>query len=162
MGACNGFRACRTGESEKLTGERCGRIHCAPSSRRGCDTYDPPVNGVEDFGLVREEKPETPELARCWRQREPAHKLINFKNIPTLLMSAEASFGAPTAHCNAAFLKQAGVPVDFIRLADISIRGNGHFLMLEKNNLDIAAVIADWLDKRVTPNETTAGEKMAR
>src|SRR6516165_630419 len=64
-------------------------------------TYDPPVNGVEDFGLVREEKPETPELARCWRQREPAHKLINFKNIPTMQMSAEASFGAPTAHCNA-------------------------------------------------------------
>ena len=55
-------------------------------------------------------------------------------------MSAEASFGAPTAHCNAAFLKQAGVPVDFIRLADIGIRGNGHFLMLENNNLEIAAL----------------------
>jgi hypothetical protein len=76
--------------------------------------------------------------------------------------SAEASFGAPTAHCNAAFLKQAGVPVDFIRLADIGIRGNGHFLMLEKNNLEIAAVIADWLDRRVTRSETPAGEKTAR
>jgi hypothetical protein len=54
------------------------------------------------------------------------------------------------------------VPVEFIRLADIGIRGNGHFLMLEKNNLDIAAVIADWLDRRVTPNETTAGEKTTR
>jgi hypothetical protein len=31
--------------------------------------------------------------------------------------------------------------------------------MLEKNNLEIAAVIADWLDKRVTPTETIAGEK---
>ena len=110
-------------------------------------TYDPPVSGVEDFGLVRQERPDAPELARCWRQREPAHKLIHFKDIPTLQMTAEASFGAPTAHCNAAFLKQAGVPVDFVRLADIGIRGNGHFLMLEKNNLDIAAVIADWLDK---------------
>jgi hypothetical protein len=29
--------------------------------------------------------------------------------------------------------------------------------MLEKNNLDVAAVIADWLDRRVTPNETAAG-----
>ena len=74
-------------------------------------TYDPPVNGVEDFGLVRQEKPDAPELARCWRQKEPAHRLINLRNIPTLQMSAEASFGAPTAHCNAAFLKQAGVPV---------------------------------------------------
>jgi pimeloyl-ACP methyl ester carboxylesterase len=125
-------------------------------------TYDPPVNGVEDFGLVRQEKSDAPELARCWRQKEPAHKLINLKNIPTLQMSAEASFGAPTAHCNASFLKQAGVAVDFVRLADVGIRGNGHFLMLEKNNLEIAAVIADWLDRRVTAGERTAGEKTAR
>src|SRR3954451_4580032 len=92
---------------------------------------------------------------------------INFKYIPTLQMSAAggrksrrtASFGAPTAHCNAAFLKQAGVPVDFTRLADIGIRGNGHFLMLEKNNLEIAAVIADWLERRVTPSEAQTGRK---
>ena len=122
-------------------------------------TYDPPVKGVDDFGLVRQEKADAPDLPRCWQQKEPAHKLINFKNIPTLQMSAEASFGAPTAHCNAAFLKSAGVPVDFIRLSEIGIHGNGHFLMLEKNNMEIAAVIADWLDKRVTPAETAAGEK---
>jgi pimeloyl-ACP methyl ester carboxylesterase len=108
---------------------------------------------------VRQEKPDAPDLARCWRAKEPAPQLINFKNIPTLQMSAEASFGAPTAHCNAAFLKQVGVPVDFVRLADIGIRGNGHFLMLEKNNLEIAAVIADWLTKRVTPGEAAVGEK---
>jgi len=125
-------------------------------------TYEPPVKGVEDFGLVQQEKADAPDVARCWRQKEPAHKLINLKNIPTLQMSAEASFGAPTAHCNAAFLKSAGVPVDFIRLADVGIRGNGHFLMLEKNNLEIAAVIADWLNKRVTPTETAAGEKTTR
>jgi len=125
-------------------------------------TYDPPVKGIEDFALVRQDKPDAPELARCWRAKEPAPKLINFKNIPTLQMSAEASFGAPTAHCNAAFLKQVGVPVDFIRLAEIGIRGNGHFLMLEKNNLEIAAVIADWLDKHVTPSETAAGAKTTR
>jgi pimeloyl-ACP methyl ester carboxylesterase len=121
-------------------------------------SYDPPVKGVEDFHLVHQDKPDAPDLARCWRQSEPAHKLINFKNIPTLQMSAEASFGAPTAHCNAAFLKQAGVPVDFVRLADIGIHGNGHFLMLEKNNLQIAAVIADWLDRHVPPGETAAGK----
>ena len=122
-------------------------------------TYDPPVKGIEDFVLVRQDKPDAPDLARCWEQKEPLKKLVNFKNIPTLQMSAEASFGAPTAHCNAKFLQSAGVPVDFIKLADIGIRGNGHFLMLEKNNLEIAAVIADWLDKRVTPGE--AGAKKA-
>jgi pimeloyl-ACP methyl ester carboxylesterase len=121
-------------------------------------SYDPPVKGVEDFGLVQEEKPESPDVARCWRQKEPAHKLVNLKNIPTLQMSAEASFGAPTAHCNAAFLKSAGVPVDFVRLGDIGIHGNGHFLMLEKNNMEIAAVIADWLDKHVGPAEKAAAK----
>lgn len=119
-------------------------------------TYDPPVKGIEDFTLVREEKPDAPDLARCWVQKEPGKKLINFKNIPTLQMSAEASFGAPVAHCNAKFLKSAGVPLDFIKLADIGIKGNGHFLMLEKNNMEIAKVIADWMDKRITPNEKTA------
>jgi pimeloyl-ACP methyl ester carboxylesterase len=122
-------------------------------------TYDPPVKGVEDFNLVRQEKADAPDLARCWEQKEPLHTLVNFKNIPTLQMSAEASFGAPMAHCNFKFLKSAGVPVDFIKLGDIGIHGNGHFVMLEKNNLEIAAVIADWLDKRVTPTETAAGKK---
>jgi len=34
--------------------------------------------------------------------------------------------------------------------------------MLEKNNLEIAAVIADWLETRVTPSETVAGERTVR
>ncbi len=111
---------------------------------------------------MRQDKADAPDLARCWEQKEPLKKLVNFRNIPTLQMSAEASFGAPTAHCNAKFLESAGVPVDFIKLADIGIRGNGHFLMLEKNNLEIAAVIADWLDKRVTPGEAGAKKAEAR
>jgi hypothetical protein len=72
-------------------------------------------------------------------------------------MSAEASFGASTAHCDGTFLKQVGVPVDFMRLADIGIRGDGRFLTPEKNNLEIAAVIADWLNRRVTSTQATAG-----
>jgi pimeloyl-ACP methyl ester carboxylesterase len=122
-------------------------------------TYDPPVTDPKEIALERQEKADGPDLARCWQQKEPARKLINFKNIPTLQISAEASFGAPTAHCNAAFLKSAGVPVDFVRLADLGIRGNGHFVMLEKNNLEVAGVIADWLNKRVTPTEPATGEK---
>ena len=34
-----------------------------------------------------------------------------------------------------------------IRLADMGIHGNSHVMMLEKNNKDIAAVIAQWLEK---------------
>ena len=35
----------------------------------------------------------------------------------------------------------------FIRLDEVGIRGNGHMMMLEKNNMAIAGVMADWLDR---------------
>ena len=45
------------------------------------------------------------------------------------------------------YLNQAGVHPTWIKLADIGIHGNSHVMMLEKNNRQIAAVIAGWLDK---------------
>jgi pimeloyl-ACP methyl ester carboxylesterase len=118
-------------------------------------TYSPPAP-PEGLDIVQEEKPQGPGLVRCWLQKEPARKLVNFNKIPILIMTAEASFEAPSVHCASLTLKQAGIDHDFIRLADIGIHGNGHFLMHEKNNLEIAAVIANWLDKKVTPLEKSA------
>ncbi len=40
--------------------------------------------------------------------------------------------------------KQAGVKNTFVRLAVHGIRGNGHMMMLEKNNLEIAAFLRGW------------------
>jgi hypothetical protein len=34
----------------------------------------------------------------------------------------------------------------YVRLADIGIHGNGHMLMIEKNNADIAEVARKWLE----------------
>jgi hypothetical protein len=42
------------------------------------------------------------------------------------------------------------VKPSYIRLADIGIHGNSHVMMLEKNNKEIAGVIAAWLDKTVS------------
>ena len=56
-------------------------------------------------------------------------------------------------------LRQAGVPVTFIRLADLGIRGNGHMMMMEKNSDAIAQVITDWLDKVVAPLEPKQPQK---
>jgi hypothetical protein len=53
----------------------------------------------------------------------------------------------------AAFFRPIIHARDFVRPAGLGIHGNGHFMMLEKNNLQIAEVIADWLSKRVTPIE---------
>ncbi len=40
--------------------------------------------------------------------------------------------------------QQAGVKNTFVRLPERGIRGNGHMMMLEKNNLEIAAFIRGW------------------
>jgi hypothetical protein len=72
------------------------------------------------------------------------------------LIEAEASFYAGYNHCNVAYLRQAGVPVEFVKLADVGIKGNGHMMMMEKNSDQIAEVIANWLDKAVTTEQEPA------
>ena len=44
---------------------------------------------------------------------------------------------------------QAGVKTTAMRLADHDVRGNGHMMMIEKNNLQIAALLLDWLSHTV-------------
>jgi pimeloyl-ACP methyl ester carboxylesterase len=112
-----------------------------------------PAAGPEGLEVVRQETSDGPGLARCWMQKEPARKLVNLAHIPVLVMTAEASFQAPTAHCTKILLNQAGVAHDFILLSELGIHGNGHFVMHEKNNMQVADVIADWLQRRVTPLE---------
>ena len=42
-------------------------------------------------------------------------------------------------------IKAAGGSVDIVELPKIGIRGNSHMLMMDKNNLEVAAVIQKWL-----------------
>jgi pimeloyl-ACP methyl ester carboxylesterase len=71
---------------------------------------------------------------------------VTLQHIPVLVVQAEASYHATFDHCTIAYLRQAGLSkVRFIRLAEVGIKGNGHMLMLEKNNLEIAAVAERWL-----------------
>jgi len=108
-------------------------------------TYRPAVASASDLAIVAQEKPDGPDLVRCHLQQEPARQLINL-TMPILVVTAEASYHAPYDHCTVRYLEQAGVKPSFIRLADIGIRGNSHVMMNEKNNKEIAAVIARWLD----------------
>jgi hypothetical protein len=62
-----------------------------------------------------------------------------------LVVQTEASYHAAYDHCTVACLQQARVAaVRFLRLAGAGLRGNGHMLMLEKNSLEIAAVVDKW------------------
>ena len=113
-------------------------------------TYDPPLGPGESPVFVCEDEPQGAGLVRCWRQAEPARKLTNLAAIPVVILQGEASYHAPYDHCTSQYLTQAGVANTFIRLADRGIRGNGHMMMIEANNAEIAGVIATWLDGVLT------------
>ncbi len=116
---------------------------------RGPMTFSPPVKNASELKFAQESKADGPGLTRCWLQAGPPRQLVNLKGIPILILTAEASYHAPYDHCTSKFLRQAGVEHDFVRLVDVGIRGNGHMMMLEKNNLEIAAFLRDWLEKRI-------------
>lgn len=110
-------------------------------------TYSPPIQNASELSFVQQKSPDQPDLARCYTQKEPARQLPNLEKMPILVLSSEASYHAPYDHCTVKYLEQAGVHPTYIRLADRGIHGNGHAMMLEKNNQQVAAVIAQWLDK---------------
>ena len=116
---------------------------------RGPITYAPPVSSLEELKLVRQDKADGPGLVRGWQQAEPARQLPTLQGIPILLFTAEASYHAPYDHLTSKYLRQAGVEHDFVRLADAGLRGNGHMIMLEKNNLEIAAFMRQWMESHV-------------
>ena len=94
-------------------------------------------------------QPDKPDLVRCWVQKSPARQLPNLRGIPIVIIMSEASYHASYDHCTTAWLTQAGVPNTFTRLADVEIHGNGHMMMLEKNNLEIARLIDEWVQENV-------------
>ena len=113
-------------------------------------TYDPPVKNPAELQPVLEDKSDAPgDVVPCYLQKEPAHKLINLEKIPVVYLSSEGGYHREYDPCLAKWLNQAGVHAQFVRLEDVSIHGNGHEMMLEKNSDDIAKFIGNWIDKNV-------------
>ena len=113
-------------------------------------TYDPPVTDpAKDLPTFVQEKPDAPGLIACALQKEPARKLPNLAGKPVLVVAAPASYHAESDHCMVKYLQQAGVPAEYVNLEDKGIKGNAHMMMIEKNNLEIAAFLHDWMRKKV-------------
>jgi pimeloyl-ACP methyl ester carboxylesterase len=101
-------------------------------------------------------------------QAEPARKLKNWQNTAVAVYTAEASFVNVNPGA-VAFLKQAGVNATELRLKDLGIHGNGHAMMLEKNNREALKPITDWIEKTIpakgapvrTPGSKKPGESTA-
>jgi len=111
--------------------------------------FDPPATASSDLKSVRQQSSDRPGLAPCRQQVEPARQLPHLKGIPVLIVSSESSYHAAYDHCTARFLSQAGVSNTFIRLEDRGIHGNGHMMMLEKNNREVAALLHQWVSRNI-------------
>ncbi|WP_375464892.1 alpha/beta hydrolase [uncultured Methylobacterium sp.] len=111
-------------------------------------TFDPPMATPTDLTVVQAEAPLRPGQIRCWLQAEPARKLPRLARVPAVIVTGEASFRATMDDCTGAFLEQAGAKPDRLALAEHGIRGNGHMMMLETNNAEVADAIIGWIEGR--------------
>lgn len=110
--------------------------------------YDPPViDPAVDLPFIHQAAPDAPDKVCCYLQQEPPRKLVNLVRIPVAVVTGEASFHAGYDHCVVKYLRQGGVEVSHIRLAEEGIHGNGHMMMLEKNSDAIAARLCRWIEE---------------
>ena len=112
-------------------------------------TYDPIVKTPDEIDVIQQKQPDAPDLYACWLQAEPARRLPNLIAVPIMVVTSEASYHAVYDHCTVRYLRQVGAHVDFVRLEDVGIHGNGHMMMLEINNMAIASIIARWADNSI-------------
>jgi pimeloyl-ACP methyl ester carboxylesterase len=109
--------------------------------------YEPPISSPSE--LVTEVVGNaTTSRRQCVRQIEPARTLPNIASVPYVMITAEASVHVTYDHCIVDYLKQVGADPEWIKLGEIGIKGNAHFMHLEKNNGDIAGVVLRWIDGR--------------
>ncbi|KAI9158025.1 alpha/beta-hydrolase [Paramyrothecium foliicola] len=109
-------------------------------------SYQPQLENAS--GLVTEIIGEdTVERRECHQQREPARTLPNVSSVPYLAISGEASYFNAHGHCIMNYLRQVGGAPEWIKLADVGIKGNGHFMHVELNNLKIAKLVENWFSR---------------
>ena len=121
-------------------------------------TYDPPV--TQDSPIVwklRQVNPKVSDCAACWSQAGTPRRLVHLASIPVLVITGEASYHALIDRCTVRYLKETSVNADHMSLPDHGINGNGHMMMLEKNNLDIASLIETWMIRCIGGLSRTSG-----
>jgi pimeloyl-ACP methyl ester carboxylesterase len=112
-------------------------------------TFDPPASEASEIQRVTHDPPEEGGIP-LELQADPPRRLPNLADIPVAIVSSEAS---PFLHFGdhmVAFLRQAGVDAEHVRLADHGVKGNGHGMMVERNNREVLDVVLRWLDEHVS------------
>ncbi|KAJ4131756.1 hypothetical protein NW768_005953 [Fusarium equiseti] len=127
-------------------------------------TYDPPTHPHEGFDppakdpldLIKAIAPDG--KSECYMQRsadgkvnKKVRQLVNLKRVPNFVLTAHASSHAMYDWATVAFLMQAGVTTEWVKLEDVGIEGNGHLMFLETNSDEIAQVLLGWIQRNILP-----------
>ncbi|RSL54993.1 hypothetical protein CEP54_009583 [Fusarium duplospermum] len=135
-------------------------------------TFDPPANfhaGFDDHAqepLDVEERVRPDRQGSCYLQRNmwqdevvfnhetgeyemsdrvQVRELYHLKKVPQAVVTAHASSHVMYDWATVAFMVQAGVPVQWIKLDEHQIFGNGHLMFLETNSDEIARLLTQWI-----------------
>jgi len=114
-------------------------------------TYSPPVTDPSQLAFERVSISGDPYVSSVFLQVPPARKLPNLAKVPILLLSSPSGYNTLWDPGTDRFLTQAGVPHTWLKLQDIGIYGNGHFMFIEKNSDQVAGVVLKWIEKTVKP-----------
>ncbi|SFK77137.1 alpha/beta fold hydrolase [Geodermatophilus ruber] len=102
----------------------------------------PPYRDMGPRGVLTEGPTAVP---LHWEESASGRRLTNLAQVPACVVSAEASGRAEDDRETIAFLRDGGVSVDHVDLAEHGITGNGHGLTLEVNNAEIFTLVVDWV-----------------
>jgi pimeloyl-ACP methyl ester carboxylesterase len=111
-------------------------------------TFEPPAAEPADLA-PKQSAPKAAHLLGCWHMSGPQRRLVHLIGVQILILTSEASYHAQYDQCTSEFLTRTGVRNEFIRLESRGIHGNGHVMMWEKNNLQIAELIDHWIGSHV-------------
>jgi len=118
--------------------------------------FDPPIKSPSELKVHLEPSERPGDEVGCYLQDEPAHKLVHFRNMRILSISAEGTYHRVFDACIPKWLNQAGAKDDFVRLEDVGIHGNMHEMFLDRNSDEVIKFIDGWLRKNINNKNKSA------
>ncbi|HEX4024639.1 MAG TPA: hypothetical protein VHX52_08045 [Steroidobacteraceae bacterium] len=95
-------------------------------------------------------------------QPTPISALRNVQGLPVAVVTAEASAANLSDAHTVEQLRQAGCQVEHLRLGELGVHGNGHYMMMEKNNREVLQVLLGWLDRHAGAGSSADAARPAR
>jgi pimeloyl-ACP methyl ester carboxylesterase len=75
-------------------------------------------------------------------------RLVNFARTPIVVVMADHSPPGRTVPATVEWLRSMGCDAEQLRLSEHGVHGNGHAMMLERNNAEVLAVLIRWMEEK--------------